>query len=333
MARPLRIEFKDAWYHLMNRGAGKQDIFLHNKHCKFFISILKDITAIYSIEIHAYCLMKNHYHLLMKTPLGNLSKAMQHLSGMYTRYFNYTEKRDGPLFRGRYKSIIVDGLKYLLDVSKYIHLNPVKAAIVAHPEDYYWSSYKSYITATNQEEWLYKEKILGYFGECHQSSEYKNFVCRDVVQNEVDELCQSPCVFGILGDKQAKIVLNQMVKQKVHAGKTGISSTCDQCSLENLRAIIVDYYKINAEQFSCKYNRDFIIYKYVFMYVARYVCKYNLKEIALFFGDLTPSNVSRSVTKVRNISKKDEQLRQDLIKITQLIDKSKIQCLTPPFDV
>ena len=79
MSRPLRIEFENAWYHIMNRGAGRQNIFSHNKHRKLFLSVLKEITDIYSIEIHAYCLMGNHYHLLAKTPLGNLSKTMQYL--------------------------------------------------------------------------------------------------------------------------------------------------------------------------------------------------------------------------------------------------------------
>src|ERR1700733_6569213 len=108
MPRPLRIEYEDAWYHVMNRGANHQPIFYTEVHREIFINLLKEISEKYFVEIHAFCLMDNHYHLLINTPLPNLSRAMRHLDGLYTQRFNIMEKRDGSLFRGRYKSILIE---------------------------------------------------------------------------------------------------------------------------------------------------------------------------------------------------------------------------------
>jgi putative transposase len=129
MPRPLRLEYENAWYHVMNRGAARQDIYKNDQHRLLFLNLLKEASLYYNIEIHAYCLMDNHYHLLIHTPRGNLSQAMRHINGLYTQVFNRSEKIDGSLFRGRYKAILVEEDSYLLQVSRYIHLNPVTAGL------------------------------------------------------------------------------------------------------------------------------------------------------------------------------------------------------------
>jgi REP element-mobilizing transposase RayT len=108
MARPLRIEYPRAFYHLINRGQSRRDIFLEDKGRQTFLDLLAEITGLWKIEIHAYCLMSNHYHLLVSTPAAGLSRAMRHLDGIYTQKFNRVHKRDGSLFRGRYKAILID---------------------------------------------------------------------------------------------------------------------------------------------------------------------------------------------------------------------------------
>ena len=119
MSRPLRIEFPSAWYHVMNRGAGYRDIFNNDIHRMIFADLLSQITKMFQVEIHGVCLMDNHYHLLIKTPKGNLQRAMQHLNGVYTQRYNRLENSDGPLFRGRYKAILIEPDAYLLNVSRY----------------------------------------------------------------------------------------------------------------------------------------------------------------------------------------------------------------------
>ncbi|MBL1260698.1 MAG: transposase [Thiotrichaceae bacterium] len=108
MARPLRIEYENAFYHVMNRGRGRQGIYTADEYYHAFLKCLKEAHQLFGLEIHAYCLMGNHYHLLVKTPWGNLSRAMRHINGVYTQRHNRLKKTNGSLFRGRYKAILVD---------------------------------------------------------------------------------------------------------------------------------------------------------------------------------------------------------------------------------
>ena len=125
MSRPLRIEYPGAFYHIMNRGADRIDVFHDPEFFRLFLDIISEANEKYELEIHSYCLMNNHYHLLIKTPQSNLSKIMKFINGVYTQRCNILRDGDGPLFRGRYKSLLVDTDSYLLQVSRYIHLNPV----------------------------------------------------------------------------------------------------------------------------------------------------------------------------------------------------------------
>lgn len=124
MARPLRIEYPGAYYHVMNRGQSRRNIFMEDKGRQSFLDLLADIARLWKVEIFAYCSMDNHYHLLLSTPTGELSRPMRHLNGIYTQKFNRVHHRDGPLFRGRYKAILIDAEEYFLSVVRYIHKNP-----------------------------------------------------------------------------------------------------------------------------------------------------------------------------------------------------------------
>lgn len=128
--------------------------------------------------IHAYCLMGNHYHLLIETPTANLSRVMRHINGVYTQRYNLLKKTDGPLFRGRFKSILVDADAYLLRLSRYIHRNPIdmKRPLVQQLEDYPWSSYSAYIVSSKAQEWLEKNTIYQMLGSKQRYAGYANFV-------------------------------------------------------------------------------------------------------------------------------------------------------------
>jgi len=125
----------------MNRGAGHRNIFINKHHRQIFLEIIKEAIDQFEVEAHAYCLMNNHYHFLIKTPQANLGRAMRHINGVYTQRFNKDQKTDGSLFRGRYKALIIEKEAYLLQVSRYIHLNPIEAKITKSLSDYSWSSY------------------------------------------------------------------------------------------------------------------------------------------------------------------------------------------------
>jgi len=176
MARPLRVEFEGAWYHVMNRGADQRRIFLSRADIFKFLDLLGEVSEIFGLEIHAYCLMGNHYHLLVCTPDARLSRVMRHLNGVYTQYFNRRAPRDGPLFRGRYRAALVDSDAYLLLASRYIHLNPVDAGIVNRPEAYAHSSYRAYQEPQTGPDWLITSTILDHFGPLDPRGAHRRFV-------------------------------------------------------------------------------------------------------------------------------------------------------------
>ena len=126
MSRPLRIEYPGAWYHVMNRGRRHCDVFEEEEDFHLFLDILKNTSKMWNLKVSAYCLMSNHYHLLVQTPDGNLSRCMRHLNGVYTQRFNRRHDYDGQLFRGRYKAILVEEDHYLLELLRYIHCNPTR---------------------------------------------------------------------------------------------------------------------------------------------------------------------------------------------------------------
>jgi len=129
MSRPLRIEYPGAYYHVMNRGTARQKIFLNDQDRQRFLDLLGQTCQMWGVRVYAYCLMDNHYHLLVETTDAALSRAMRHLDGIYTQRFNRAHGRDGPLFRGRYRAILIEPEEYFMAVARYIHRNPAEARV------------------------------------------------------------------------------------------------------------------------------------------------------------------------------------------------------------
>ncbi|OGP79395.1 MAG: hypothetical protein A2V86_07025 [Deltaproteobacteria bacterium RBG_16_49_23] len=178
MARPLRIEFPGAFYHVTSRGNEKKAIFRSVRDREKFLSYLGSAHTRYGAIIHVFCLMENHYHLLLETPRGNLSQILHHINGAYTTYFNVKRGRSGHLFQGRFKGILVDRDAYCKELSRYIHLNPLRVGLVKSPSEYPWSSYNYYIGREREPEWLEMGLVLGYFGRRGRKAfkRYRDFV-------------------------------------------------------------------------------------------------------------------------------------------------------------
>jgi putative transposase len=198
MSRPLRIEFAGALYHVTSRGDGQEDIYLDDSDREVFLEVLDEVCERFNWTPHAYCLMGNHYHLLLETPDGNLSKGMRHLNGVYTQRFNRKHKRVGHVFQGRYKAIIVQKQTYLLELARYIVLNPVRARMVRSAKDWPWSSYRATAGMAEAQPWLVTDWILSSFSD--QRSEaierYKAFVAEGKDQPAVWEQLKNQIYLG-----------------------------------------------------------------------------------------------------------------------------------------
>ena len=177
MARPWRIEYPGAVYHVICRGNNRQVIFRDDLDRKRYLEKLSLYCLDKKVDLLGYCLMANHVHVLLETPEGNLSKMMQAFQTSYTLYFNRRHGRSGHVFEQRYQAMLVDKDNYLLQVSRYIHRNPVAARLVERAQDYRWSSYGCYLNGKGRAS-LKAETILGYFrgGKSRRVEQYREFV-------------------------------------------------------------------------------------------------------------------------------------------------------------
>jgi len=178
MSRPLRIEYAEAVYHVTSRGNARRPIFKDDKDREMLLNILEEVNDRYHWLCHAYCLMNNHYHLVIETPDGNLSKGMRQLNSVYTMRFNRRHGSVGHVFQGRYKAILIQKESHLLEVCRYVVLNPVRAKVVRIPERWRWSSYRATGGIERAHPCLTTDWVLGQFGSKRRTAEkrYRAFV-------------------------------------------------------------------------------------------------------------------------------------------------------------
>lgn len=183
MTRPLRIDYPHAFYHVTCRGNEQKDIFRDDNDRRVFLEKLQASLAIYQVRLHAYVLMSNHFHLIAQTPKANLSEFMRHFNISYTAYFNRRHRRVGHLYQGRFKAIVVEADSYLLELSRYVHLNPVRLRgmkgqglreRLKYLEAYRWSSLEGYLHGLKKKHWVVYDEVLGYVGGSRKK--YARFV-------------------------------------------------------------------------------------------------------------------------------------------------------------
>lgn len=187
MSRPLRIEYPGAVYHLTSRGNAREKIFLDDIDRQLFLEILETVINKYNWLCHAYCLMDNHYHILAETPDPNLSLGMRQLNGLYTQGFNRRHNRVGHVFQGRYKSILVEKNEHLLELCRYLVLNPVRAGLVSEPKQWRWSSYGATAYSVKAPDFLSVYWVLGQFAKQKKAARkaYRKFVADGLMDTEV----------------------------------------------------------------------------------------------------------------------------------------------------
>lgn len=163
MSRPLRLEYPGALYHVTSRGDGQGKIYRDDEDRSVQLTVLEEVVKRFNWTVHAYCLMGNHYHLLIETPDANLSKGMRQLNGVYTQRFNRRHNHAGHVFQGRFKGILVQKDGYLLELARYIVLNPVRAGMVRSVKDWPFSSYRATAGLTDTPVWLTTDGVLSAF--------------------------------------------------------------------------------------------------------------------------------------------------------------------------
>ncbi|HUV50550.1 MAG TPA: transposase [Anaerolineae bacterium] len=322
MSRSWRIEFKGALYHVLSRGNEQQDIFGDDEDRNCFIRIMGEMSDRFDVNIFAYVLMDNHYHILLRTNNPNLSKAMQWLGVTYTRRFNNRHARSGHLFQGRFKSLIVENDAYLVRLSCYIHRNPLRAGIVKRLINYKWSSYPVYAYNRKYPEWLKTDTVLSQLGTDNPQLAYRKKVQRySKEEASLFEELRYGLFFGTAGfadrlksgflpDFKRKAhpeLPQQIMLLKKHEPEKLLRGLSDalECDLESFRESL----RIPEKD---KVARDLMIY---FLWQTG---RFTNQKISGLFG-LSYSSVSRRVAIFREKLRVDKTFKKEYGRISELI--------------
>ena len=294
----------------MNRGAGRNCIYQNEEQRLLFLSLLEEITLRYHIEIHAYCLMSNHYHLLLKTPFANLDRAMRHLNGVYTQRYNQLMNKDGALFRGRYKACLIEANSHLIQVSRYIHLNPVKAKICKKPQDYCWSSYRFFLGLDQSPSWLNLTDTLQYFGDMDQKNKYCGFVENDI-ETEEYELIKKIEASPIIGtDNFIKHVTESFFRKSYKVPEIPMHKKLPVMpSLQHIENGIRNYFNVTKEELLKSKPKMTNYPKLITLYLAVKLTHEKSKNIGLAFGGLSANAVSQAYHRIKQRILLDKQLK------------------------
>ncbi len=321
MPRPLRIEYENAYYHVMNRGRRRETIFHNKDYFETFLNTLEEAHQRFGIQVLCYCLMGNHYHLLIKTPEANLGRAMRHINGVYTQRYNRLKKTDGSLFRGRYKAICVEEDSYLLQVSRYIHRNPIEAKLVRSLEDYPWSSYLHYTRGLKPPKWLYRDALYAQLGyKTRHKEKYRAFV-----ELGVDEEIQQFYGKGNLRPYIGSDVFRQWVYQQHDTDDSALSRK----EIRHLRPKMGDVIKAVAESFGVDVKSMTVsrrgrvpdnIPRWVAMYLSQECGGYLLKDIADGFGLKRTGSIPTTIKKLRVLMDEDKKLARKVSFIKRQYD-------------
>ncbi len=304
MARAYRLQGENCFYHITSRGDDRKKIFLSGTDYEKFLEYLEIAKDRFRFHLYAYCLMGNHYHLFIETLQPNLSKIMQYINTSYTVYYNKKRKKTGHLFQGRYKSIMVDEDSYFLELTRYIHLNPVKAKIISLPQEYKWSSYKGYLKEKDDKYINYSE-IKSYLGMSR--SEYRDFVLSGI--NKKGSLFKGVYAGSFLGGRDFVKDKLAELKPDIEAGDFAHKrKLISDISIDDIVEETSKIFKQTREGVIGKKNSRAISRK-VAIYVTKRVTPLTNKEIGGYFK-LSDSAVGKTSAAMREILNDDRDLKQ-----------------------
>lgn len=311
MGRPLRIEFENAVYHITSRGNERKKIYRDDGDKEKFLGLLEDYKNRYNFLIHCFVLMDNHYHLVIETLRPNLIKIMHGLNSGYTGYFNKKYKRSGHLFQGRYKAIIVDKENYLLELSRYVHLNPLRAKIINKPQDYKWSSYGGYIRKKEVNNLNNYNWLLSIFGNEEKKSrrQYKEFV-EEGIAKKLENPVKRAVGNIILGSKEfIDSILVKIDRDEIGQEIANRNEILKTINPQEVIKEVSNKYKIKPIEITNTGTRNNEA-RNVAIYITRNVCELSNKETAKIFGGIKESAVSKVVKRLENNIKTNKALKQ-----------------------
>lgn len=315
MARPLRITYPGAFYHITSRGNERKEIFKSLADREKFLFYLESATRRYDAMIHVYCLMSNHYHLLLETPSGNLSQILRHINGAYTTYFNTKRQRSGHLLQGRFKAILVDMDEYSKELSRYIHLNPLRAKMIEKLEQYRWSSYLDYIGTRKPPAWLERNFILGYFGK-KPSIAQRNY--REFVEAKLDQKYKNPLREVVGSTILGSVDFVKEIKKRFIEGKKA------NRDLPALKALISEP---SIEEIIKAVESEFIqqpvLVKNVSLYLCHRYTAHKLKQIGGHFN-IGESAVSQGNGRISVKIKQNKKLEKQIKRIEKKLNLSNV---------
>jgi putative transposase len=303
MARPLRIEYPGAWYHVMNRGRRKERIFFDDSDYRKFLSLIGKCFDLFELETCAYSLMPNHYHLLVRTPRSNLSRCMRHLDGVFTQYINKKYLLDGSVFRGRFKSILVEKETYLLNLVRYIHRNPLEAGLEQDFGNHLWTSHRPYLNERDAFKWLKMDFVLKHFGtnRFEAKKSLNGFVKAESSQTQENlrKILDRKRWPPILGSQPFRVRIKKDflgdsmplkdVTQSVQARQTATLETIQQAVAKVSGVPLLTMMKIKRGTVNANANMA----KRAFIFISREHYKYRPSEIRSKISNLSLQAISK----------------------------------------
>lgn len=317
MTRPLRIEFAGAYHHVTARGVARMRIFFDDADRAAFLKRLAELPYRWGLRIHAYCLMANHYHLEVETPEPNLSRGLQWLNHRYASFINWRHQRVGHLFQGRFKSALVEADTHLHLLSRYIHMNPVRAGLCKAPADYDWSSYRAYVGYVRSPVWLETEETLRRFGgsRAEQLRRYRKFVEGERAEDPLKELA-----FGaVVGSTRfVDWVRDKLSSRKPDSDVSGLELARPRPAVGTVCEIVSRDYGVSEARARLRWKKENAA-RDAAIYLSRELTGLRNAEIGSYYGGVGASAVSLACARVEIRAAKDARLRRQLLDLTRQI--------------
>ena len=321
MARPLRIEYPGAFYHVIHLGNAGERIFRSKRDREKFLENVAKAVERFRIKVHTYCLMTNHYHFLVETPEANLSRAVQWINVSYAAYFNRKRDRIGHLFQGRFKSILVDADEYLKHLSRYLHLNPLRANMVEELLSYPWSSYPAFAGKVKAPDWLETDWLLSLFGESRKRActAYRKFV-EGVDPTKVEDPAKDIVGGFILGSVSFVNWVKETYLSKRSAEKEipQLKELQPRVTPNDVAAAVSDEFGCDIEMIVQK-GRKRNTARDVAIYLARELTGMSGITLGGYFGNISGAGVTVRYTHVAKVLSRNRRLKGRINRIKKRI--------------